>query len=96
MDVGKNVIEDNGIRDEPADGCYGGSANDNDEDDEEQRPRPSGSDGERTKRRRTASPDGGGPNTISPDFMKQDKSGTDQNKCQGKSTAPQDESTRES
>jgi hypothetical protein len=49
-----------GIRDEPADGGYGGGAKDVQDDDAEQRPRPSGSDGEKNKRRRTVSPDGGG------------------------------------
>ena len=59
-----------GIRDEPADGGSGGAVNGDDDDDEDQRPRTSGSDGERTKRRRTAFPDGGGPNMISLDVMK--------------------------
>jgi hypothetical protein len=49
-----------GIRDESANGGYGGPANNNHEDDEEQRPRTSGSDGERTqersKRKRSTSP----------------------------------------
>jgi hypothetical protein len=51
-----------------ASGGAGGFGTGNDE--EEQHPRPSESDGERTKRRRTASPDGGGQNMISPDLMK--------------------------